>query len=93
MRKDYNIPPTKKGKVELLESIMKGEKSIDDLKEAGYEVTLWREDPNNPGFMQTFLNGPGGSGVGTSISKEEYEVKMKIGKAIHVTLELNPKSY
>lgn len=82
MKNNYNIPATRKDKVELLTAIMKGQKTINDLKEAGYIITMWREDDLDPEYMQTF-DGK------IRITKIEFEARKLTSKAMSLTLELN----
>ena len=82
---NYNIPKTKKEKVQLLESILKGEKTIADLEETGYTITMWRQDDHDPTMLKTF------DGTRT-ISHEKYEAQKLIdNKAMYITLDLHTK--
>ena len=64
----YNIPVTRKDKIEFLRGFMNGEKTIEDLQESGYSIELWKQDESDPDFFQTF--------DGTKrISRAEHEEK------------------
>ncbi len=90
MKSNFNIPQSKSDKVKLLNAIRKGERTINGPKEPpGYDVTLWKEDPDRPGFMHTFSNGPGGDGVGASISNTEFEAQRIASPKGWITLDLN----
>lgn len=84
MNNKYNIPKTKKEKAELLKALMSGEKTIEDLKEDGFKITLWKEDETDSAFLKTFDGKQ-------RISREEYEARRLANPGDHITLELDKK--
>jgi len=80
---NYNIPGTKKEKLELLKALLKGEKTLEDIQDEGIRVTLWRQD--GPDHWVSFA----GSAIGSRITKEQHEQMMKSSKGMVVTLDLS----
>ncbi len=81
---NYNIPKTRKEKADVLQAILRGEKSIDSLKESGYKVFMWMEDINDPDYFINF------NGI-ERISKADFEKEKLVGKGTYVTLNLDEK--
>jgi hypothetical protein len=80
--KNYRLPKTKKGKVDLLKSILRGEKRLDDLKEEPATITLWQTDPNDPDQMITFDGEQ-------RMSRADLEKEILAGKIVRFTLNLS----
>ena len=76
---------TRREKISLIKSLMNGEKSIADLDERGYKISMWMQDENDMNFLKSF------DGL-KRISKADFEKEKLEKKAIHVTLQLDEKS-
>ena len=82
--KNYNIPKTRKEKINLLKAISNGHKTIDSLKDRLFEIVMWQQDQSDPDYLITF------DGL-HSVSKTEHERNTLAENIIGVTLEISEK--
>lgn len=82
MLNDYNIPKGRAAKIAVLQAIMEGKMTIDDLKKEGYEVEMWRPDETNPSYLISFDGSK-------RIAVTKFEEQKRNSKATFITLNLN----
>jgi len=81
----YNIPQSLSDKKKLLKQLFTGEKTLADLANRGYKISLWRQCEHDTDMMESFA----GDLVGTPVSKAEYEQQAYKPGVMRITLDLS----